>query len=54
MTRPTPTAIWRQRTKRRTRHELYQQLMAVIAEYNRTEIYLEYALLTAFGNPLLG
>ena len=28
--------------------------MAVIAEYDRTEIYLEYALLTAFGNPLLG
>ena len=28
--------------------------MAVIAEYDRTEIYLEYALLTAFGNSLLG
>ena len=28
--------------------------MTVIAEYNRTEIYLENALLTAFGNPLLG
>ena len=27
--------------------------MAVVAEYNRTEIYLENALLTAFGNPLV-
>ena len=35
-------------------HEADQQLMAVIAEHDRTEIYLEYALLAAFGNPLLG
>ena len=27
--------------------------MAVVAEYDRTEIYQENALLTAFGNPLL-
>ena len=28
--------------------------MAVIAEHDRTEIDLEYALLTTFGNPLPG